>query len=303
MGFTYRAARYLAAAVLLVLGCGSGDPGPYQKIATKQLRADFRQLRTLIENDHPLSFTDRAYLDSVMDAQYDSITRSMTVLEFYRIVAPAVAAVDCSHTRIWHSDKVEQFLEADTSLLPLDLRTLGDTLVVNYCLIADSIPRGARVLSIDGTHSDKLIHTMLSMLPADHMSDTHRQWLLNQDFMHLYQLLVGRKSSFESYSGPTRMRSARSARRLWMSDPGGRPSGNRGRRRSTRRWSNHGLLPTAAMPSLPCVFSPTKVLSRSRNESIPFSLMSNLQESEPWLLICATTTVATPTPPPGCCAI
>ena len=71
-----------------------------QTIEPEKLREDFRILRSALEEGHPgiYRYTPKAELDSVFDATAARLDRPMTALEFYRVLAPVVAALKCGHT-------------------------------------------------------------------------------------------------------------------------------------------------------------------------------------------------------------
>src|SRR5260370_31992161 len=88
-----------------------------ERLPPEKLREDFRILRRALEEGHPgiYRYTPRAELDQVFDRAEKALARPMNVYEFYRIVAPAVAAVKCGHTGV----RVSPCLDKDKLMLPL----------------------------------------------------------------------------------------------------------------------------------------------------------------------------------------
>src|SRR6266568_843556 len=81
-----------------------------QTIEPEKLREDFRILRSALEEGHPgiYRYTPKAELDSVFDATAARIDRPMTALEFYRVLAPVVAALKCGHTSMGLSEELQK---------------------------------------------------------------------------------------------------------------------------------------------------------------------------------------------------
>src|SRR5947209_3975326 len=95
------------AIVILILSISSlvasppaADPLP--KFPPEQLVEDFRILRTALEEAHSgiYRYTPKEAMDGIFDRAEKSLNRPMDALEFYRIVAPVVAAVKCGHTGV-----------------------------------------------------------------------------------------------------------------------------------------------------------------------------------------------------------
>src|SRR5262249_41622227 len=87
-----RAASKPAAARATV---GAPEPVPPEK-----LREDFRILRSALEEGHPgiYRYTPKEVLDQRFDEAEKALDHPMNVYEFYRVVAPGVAALKCGHT-------------------------------------------------------------------------------------------------------------------------------------------------------------------------------------------------------------
>jgi hypothetical protein len=76
--------------------------GAANRVPPEQLREDFLILRRALEEGHPgiYRYTTRTELDKRFEEAEKALDRPMTVYEFYRIVAPVVAAIKCGHTGV-----------------------------------------------------------------------------------------------------------------------------------------------------------------------------------------------------------
>src|ERR1700675_3620259 len=98
---TNAAARLILTLVLaltfaLFALAQSGQPAS-QKFEREKLIEDYQIARQALEEGHSgiYRYTKKADLDRVFDATLKSIDRPMDVFEFYRVLAPAVAAIKC----------------------------------------------------------------------------------------------------------------------------------------------------------------------------------------------------------------
>lgn len=195
----------LVMAVLLITGtatsaCHDDQDTPYHAggYTLAQLQSDFDEYVGLIRRDHPLTFTDLAVLDEAISTQRSLLREEMTELEFYRVVAPVGAAVRCGHTRTYLSEQGRDYLEEHGECLPLEIRLLSDSVYVYKDFTPEkNIPRGSRVISIDGLSATEIIARMRDSLYADGTNITYKDYAINLFFARWFALLVGEAPQFE----------------------------------------------------------------------------------------------------------
>ena len=137
------------------------DPVPPEK-----LREDFRILRGALEEGHPgiYRYTPKPVLDRRFDQAENALDHPMNVYEFYRIVAPVVAAIKCGHTGV----RVSPDLTKDKPRLPLVVRVLdGKIYVLRDLSDAQGALAGEEIRAVNGLAADKIVQTMLTAMPAD----------------------------------------------------------------------------------------------------------------------------------------
>jgi hypothetical protein len=95
----------------------------------------------------------------------------MNVYEFYRVVAPAVAALKCGHTGV----RVNPELGKGKPVLPFLVRVLdGKAYVLRDLSGKQDAVTGQEIRSINGVAAEEIMHTMLNAVPGDGDVQTSR---------------------------------------------------------------------------------------------------------------------------------
>lgn len=156
----------VAAAVAFLGACAStGDPEKVYPVS--ELKQDFAQFREIIENHTAGLYTDGAELNNLLEKAEEGIRPGMTELEFYRILAPAVAGLRCGHSFLSVSKAMEEEMRTRATLFPLDVRILGGKLYVIADPHSVGVPPGSEILRINGRPSNELIDQILVNMPTD----------------------------------------------------------------------------------------------------------------------------------------
>src|SRR5262249_47296184 len=146
-------------------GLGSGDPQPPSAgskpaaarapagapdpVPPEELREGFRILRGALGGGHPgiYRYTPQKKLDRRFDQAEQAIDHPMNVYEFYRVVAPVVAAIKCGHTGV----RVSPDLTKGKPRLPLVVRVLDGKLhVLRDLSNAQGAPAGQEIRAVNG---------------------------------------------------------------------------------------------------------------------------------------------------------
>ncbi|MCK4856010.1 MAG: hypothetical protein KAT31_17145, partial [Bacteroidales bacterium] len=198
-----------AFLIMLFIGlpapsCVTGSSG-YQEentwqesFSVKELQTDFKQFRQFLEESHPrlYRFTPRKTFDSLFEAHYQMINRSMTTQEFYHILIPLVAMVGCGHTSLWtpkgYWDRAPQ------RMFPLGIHARDGQLFVIHSYNQESpVIYGSQIMSINGQDARSLVDEMLGNIWSDGFIMTKRYRRLNNIFPYLYALNYGYPEGFE----------------------------------------------------------------------------------------------------------
>jgi hypothetical protein len=143
---------------------------PETVLQPDKLLADFRIARLALEEGHSgiYRFTPKQTLDSLFDQAEKSLTRPMTVVEFYRVLRPVVAAIRCGHTDLAFPPGYAESLTARTGVLPLQVRVLGGTPYVLRDFSGGSVAlAGKEIRSINGVPASKIVRQMLAVVSGD----------------------------------------------------------------------------------------------------------------------------------------
>lgn len=176
---------------LLLSSCGGQPRDLSSRYCHDELREDFWHLRELIFDNHPFTFTDRQELTLSFDLAEARLTDSMSIIEFLRVIAPAVSVVRCGHTRLSLPDGVLDDMYVNSRWLPFDIQVVRDTLVVMdvYSDIT-GVPMGSRIIAIDERFAADIIDSIKACLHADGSMDGYKYYRMNQNFKKLYALYV-----------------------------------------------------------------------------------------------------------------
>lgn len=134
----------IPAAVLL---------GDYALLSPEAMRSDLDELFHMIETTHPNPYAKRSKSEVDLDRQhiYDELSEPMTVIDFYRKVAPVVNSLRDSHTTVSLPDGPTLPILQQELFFPFDLQLENDHayIVSNYSDHAE-VKLGTELLEVNG---------------------------------------------------------------------------------------------------------------------------------------------------------
>jgi len=80
------------------------DAADSRRFSREELVQDLKQIERTIMDKNPLIFADREKLKVDFQNTYDLIEDEMTELEFYRLISPLIADINCGHTNLYISE-------------------------------------------------------------------------------------------------------------------------------------------------------------------------------------------------------
>lgn len=172
-------------------------PAQLRTYSADELKADFEQFKQEILTDNPLRFADRAELTRTFETQARQIKDAMLEWEFYRILSPIVAKVNCSHTYLQPSKDYENYLLHEGKFLPIEIRVIRGRAYIykNYSLAL--IPVGAEVVSINDKPIQDIIHVFLNNITADGKNLTRKYYMINRNFSLYFHRFIDQTDQFE----------------------------------------------------------------------------------------------------------
>ena len=135
----------------------------------EQLQEDLRIARQALQEGHEgvYRFTAKADFERGFAQAAARLTRPMTAVEFYRVLAPAVALVKCGHTIVNLPLEVQKQLQASLLLLPFDVDILSGRVYILRDFTPAAARAGAEILSINGIPASKLLAQLEAATPGD----------------------------------------------------------------------------------------------------------------------------------------
>jgi hypothetical protein len=155
-----------------------------------QLRSDYQVVRNVVHRVNPLAFANREALETILDRQEALLNEGMGELEFYRVLAPVVASIQCGHTWLRLRRDLEGILRAQRRYLPFLVYALGDELYVLDPLAVDGMPAGARITSINGRAAKEILETLTAGVSSDGGILSRKYVVLNGGFNDQYLMLI-----------------------------------------------------------------------------------------------------------------
>jgi hypothetical protein len=172
---------------LISLDPDNRDPSSKNILSQTQIQEDMSYLDSLLRNHHPALFqyqTEDDYLSSLERLTQAPETDTHVEL-FYRLLAPVVAGIGCSHTIVeppginfGQSEDLSEFIIAcKEGHFYLNTQYLGKSTF--------DIP--AQVTTINGYSSKELVNILYAGIPSDASNAGYKYWFMNN---HLDQLLM-----------------------------------------------------------------------------------------------------------------
>jgi C-terminal processing protease CtpA/Prc len=154
-------------------------PPPYKMLSPEDMRSDLDELFRLIEEIHPDPYMNRAKTDVDRDRQalYQELSQPMTIVDYYRKVAPLIDSLADPHTSVFPSSDTNQQISSYEKAFPLDVEFEdGKAYIIENWSGNPDISLGAELLSINGIPLSTIQKNIIAN-PGYYF--TNRLWLLN----------------------------------------------------------------------------------------------------------------------------
>ncbi len=155
----------LVIAVICASCASNGDAAETYDI--KDLRQDFEQFRSIIENKTAGLYSDRNKIHEMLNSTEPIINKEMTEIEFYRQLAPIVAELKCGHSFLSVSAETEKFMKEHGKFFPLNVRIIHGKLYVVDDPFYKIIAPGTEILFINKEPSEMIIEKILRNMTTD----------------------------------------------------------------------------------------------------------------------------------------
>jgi hypothetical protein len=194
----------IPALCVFVLSCSSTRQSkfhPNQKYSAQVLRQDLSLLKNILESNHPSLYwyTTKDSLDYFFNTTINSITDSLTELEFKNKVAGFISKIHCGHTAVRSSKQYGKYFTGKrVAQFPLSLKIWNDSAVlISTAFRNDSLlKRGTIITSINGRSNTQLLDSMSKFISADGYSKNFSQQLISFNYPFYYKNTFGLDSQY-----------------------------------------------------------------------------------------------------------
>ena len=143
-------------------------------------------------------YTSKEEFDIMFDEAASSITSEMTEDGFFRMIAPIIAKINCSHTGIRFSDNFNYALNQQKYLIPLYVKFIDDkAYVINNFSANPDVKKGMQLLSVNGISSTEIKEKLLNSVPTDAINPEASIYEINTNFAFVYSLYIGNDVTFD----------------------------------------------------------------------------------------------------------
>jgi hypothetical protein len=164
-------------------------------IKKEQALEDLKILQCSLEEIHPniYRYTSKSDFVKVYKNVREQIVDSITVKQFYNLVAPIIAMVRCGHTFA-----IVSLVDDKRGLLPLDVKILDGKLFVLRNLSSNNgLPSGSELLTINGMSTTDLINDLRNKQNADGYGMNFKDRIIERDFRWKFATFINQPDSFK----------------------------------------------------------------------------------------------------------
>ena len=194
----------LLSLAMLLIGCSAKSAfNPNKKFGPDELRQDFNIARTSYEKIHPSLywFTSKDSMDFYFNEAYNSLTDSLTELQFRNRMAYVIAKIKCGHTSVRSSKEYSKLAErfGSSVTFPFAVKTWGgDSMVITRnAFRRDSVlTPGTVLLSVNGRNVQRMLADICSIISTDGNSMNFKYQLISGNFPSWYRYAYGLEKEY-----------------------------------------------------------------------------------------------------------
>jgi len=172
-----------------------------ETITVEQLREDFNILRSALEEGHAglYRYSSKAEMDRRFDEAAARLDQPMPEWAFVRLLTPLIASINCGHTHLTASSKLESYLKQRPISPPFKLHFIDGKAYLIHNYSNRDLPVGAEVVSINGYRMTTVIDRLLPAIPSDAHVESAKYHRLSDPvyFGRLYNIFFGETPVYE----------------------------------------------------------------------------------------------------------
>ena len=137
-------------------------------------------------------YTTKENFNFTIDSTCQTITDSLTELDFYRKIKPLFAKIGCVHTKISLSKEYNNYLNKTSTLFPFEIFINDEkrVFITKNFSSNQSILITSEILSINSKSIGEILKILYKTIPSDGYNQTEKTLLLNHRFAFWYQTIV-----------------------------------------------------------------------------------------------------------------
>ena len=160
----------LLTSGLVVNSQDKTENGDKKLFTHEEVHEDYLIFRKTLETTYPslYRFTDSLNITKYLDDQLELLDRSMTELEFYKIIVLTCSRINDEHIIPTPSKIYYQSLRNSNHYFPFSLKIIDRRLFIFKSFnLQDKLPIGSEVLSINGHSVEEILNILLPTIPSD----------------------------------------------------------------------------------------------------------------------------------------
>lgn len=154
-----------------------------------------------ISKKHPgfYRYTTKKRFDFLIDSTVQTVTDSLTALDFYRKLKPLFAQIGCLHTGVSLAPEYDNYLSKTATLIPIEvfINNEKQVFITKYYSADQLIPLKSEILSINDRPIKEILKTLFKAIPSDGYNETEKILLLNHRFAFWYQTIIDVNEKFQ----------------------------------------------------------------------------------------------------------
>lgn len=153
--------------------------GTYELLSPEDMRADLDELFARLHNNHPDPYLWRPKAEVDIDYQrvYDELSQPLSMVEYYKKVAPLVNSLGDDHTYVALPDEVSQAIIQQELLFPLGVQIQNQrAYVIENASGNDEILLEAELLSVNGIQMPDILAEIKGYLPFSRIVKPQYFW-------------------------------------------------------------------------------------------------------------------------------
>ena len=173
-------------------------PSATRLYSVDELQADLKQFRRIVERKAIGIYADReAMARAINEAERAVAEGPMDEASFYRLLAPALAALRCGHSFLDPSPAAEARMRAEGRFFPLAVRSLDGRLYAIADPYGTGVTPGSELVSINGLPAAELFGYVAARLTTDGRDEGRPRYDAERWFAAMLHLFVGEYDSFD----------------------------------------------------------------------------------------------------------